>query len=81
MAESNEKIKQRVAEVIEKIRPSIQADDGDIELVDVTPEGVAQIRFHGECLNCPSKPMTLQSGIETNIKAHVPEVTSVVAVD
>ena len=59
----------------------IQADDGDIELVNVTEEGVAEVRFHGECLTCPSKPMTLQSGIEQNIKAHVPEINSVIAVD
>jgi len=49
-------------------------------LVDVTPEGVVQIRFHGACHGCPSSTMTLQMGIERNVRERVPEVTAVVAV-
>jgi len=69
----------RVAEVIELIRPSIQADGGDIELVDVTGS-VVHIRFHGACVGCPSSTMTLQMGIERNIKKYVPEITHVTPV-
>lgn len=73
-------VRQRVEDVIELIRPSVQSDGGDIELVDVTDAGVVQIRFHGECVGCPSSSMTLQHGVEKNVRARVPEVTSVVAV-
>lgn len=71
----------RVSRVIKLIRPAVQADGGDLELVDVTPEGVVQIRFHGACVGCPSSMITLQVGIERNLKAHIPEVTKVEAVE
>ena len=66
--------------MIDLIRPAVQADGGDIELVDVTDDGVVQIRFHGACHGCPSSTMTLQHGIERNLKEKVPEITSVVPV-
>ncbi len=66
--------------VINLIRPAVQADGGDIELVDVTDEGVVQIRFHGACHGCPSSTMTLQMGIERNLRERVPEITQVVPV-
>lgn len=69
----------RVAEVIELVRPSIQADGGDVELVDVTGT-VVHIRFHGACVGCPSSTMTLQMGIENNIRKFVPEITHVTPV-
>lgn len=68
---------QRVAGVIEQIRPAIQSDGGDVELVEVTPQGVARVRFHGACVGCPSSSMTLRSGIEQNVKRCVPEVKAV----
>ncbi len=67
----------RVAEVIEQIRPTIQDDDGDIELVEVTDAGVARIRLHGACIKCPSSDMTLQMGVERNVRQLVPEVVAV----
>jgi Fe-S cluster biogenesis protein NfuA len=73
-------VKDRVQSVINLIRPAVQADGGDIELVDVTAEGVVQIRFHGACHGCPSSTMTLQMGIERNLREKIPEVTSVVPV-
>lgn len=73
-------IRERVQNVINLIRPAVQADGGDIELVDVAPGGVVQIRFHGACHGCPSSTMTLQMGIERNLREKVPEVTSVVPV-
>lgn len=70
----------RVGQVIEMIRPAVQSDGGDIELVDVSDQGVVQIRFHGDCVRCPSSNITLQMGIEANVKAKVPEIKQVVAV-
>ena len=74
-------IRDRVQGVINLIRPAVQADGGDIELVDVDDTGVVQIRFHGACHGCPSANMTLQMGIERNLREKVPEVTQVVPVN
>jgi Fe-S cluster biogenesis protein NfuA len=63
------------------IRPAVQADGGDLELVDVTSEGEVRIRLLGACIECPSANMTLKTGIEQNLMARIPEVTSVVAVE
>ncbi len=71
----------RVARVIERIRPAVQADGGDLELVDVSDDGVVKIRFHGACVGCPSSAMTLRLGIERNLVEHVPEITRVEAID
>jgi len=73
-------LEDRVRTTIEAIRPAVQADGGDIELVNVTGDGVVQIRFHGACHGCPSRPLTLQHGIERNLREKVPEVTQVVPV-
>jgi Fe-S cluster biogenesis protein NfuA len=73
-------LRDRVAKVINLIRPAVQSDGGDLELVEVTPAGVVRIRLHGACVGCPSSSVTLQVGIERNLKAHIPEVQSVEAV-
>jgi Fe-S cluster biogenesis protein NfuA len=73
-------VRERVQSVINLIRPAVQADGGDIELVDVTSTGVMQIRFHGACHGCPSSNLTLQDGIKRNLMERVPEVTQVVPV-
>ena len=73
-------VKERVQGVLNLIRPAVQADGCDIELVDVDAEGVVQIRFHGACHGCPSSGMTLYDGIQRNLREKVPEVTRVVAV-
>lgn len=73
-------LRDRIARVINLIRPAVQSDGGDLELVDVTPAGVVRIRLHGACVGCPSSSITLQVGIERNLKAHVPEVQGVEAV-
>lgn len=67
----------RVRRVIELIRPAVQADGGDIEFVGITPENLVQIRMHGACVGCPSSIVTLQTGIERNLKAHIPEVRGI----
>jgi Fe-S cluster biogenesis protein NfuA len=70
-------LRQKVQEVIDLIRPAVQADGGDIELVDITGAGAVKIRFHGACHGCPSSTMTLQDGIARNLRLRIPEVTSV----
>lgn len=67
----------RVHDVVERIRPAVQSDGGDVELVEVTDDGVVRIRLHGACIGCPSSSMTLQMGIERNVRERVPEVTAV----
>lgn len=71
----------QVAFVIERIRPAVQADGGDIELVEVTPANTVRIRMHGACVGCPSASMTLRMGIERNLQDRVPGITAVEAVD
>jgi len=73
-------LKEKVQDVINLIRPAVQADGGDIELVDVLADGTVHIRFHGACHGCPSSHMTLQMGIERNLRERVPEVTKVLPV-
>ena len=69
-----------VKRIINLVRPAMQADGGDVELVGVSPEGNVQIRFHGACVGCPSSHLTLQAGLERNLRERVPEVKSVEAV-
>jgi len=73
-------MKERVEAALEKIRPSLQADGGDVELVEVTPEGVVKVRLTGACSGCPMSEMTLQMGIGRALKEEVPEVKEIVAV-
>ena len=70
----------QVRAVLERIRPAVQADGGDIEFVGLAVDTV-KIRFHGACHGCPSSNMTLHHGIERAIKDRVPGVQKVVAVD
>ncbi len=74
-------LEDRVAEVLELIRPAVQDDGGDIELVKVDPNGTVSIRFLGACIGCPSSEITLRDGIARNLRERVPEVVSVIAVD
>ncbi len=69
----------KVAEALAKIRPSLQADGGDVELVEVS-DGVVKVKLTGACAGCPMSSMTLQMGIERILKQQVPEVKQVVAV-
>ena len=73
-------VKERVAAVIDTIRPAIQMDGGDIEFVGVDDEGVVQVRLQGACVGCPSAQITLKLGVERNLKEKVPEVNEVVCV-
>jgi Fe-S cluster biogenesis protein NfuA len=72
--------REKILEVLESIRPAIQADGGDVELLDYRPdEGVVEVRLLGACESCPISMMTLKEGIERRIKSSVPEVVEVTA--
>jgi Fe-S cluster biogenesis protein NfuA len=75
---NKESLTEQVAQVISAIRPAIQGDGGDLELVSVNDEGVVQVRFHGACVGCPSAAMTLTQGVERILKERVPQVTKVI---
>lgn len=77
---SEETLKEKVSNVLELIRLRLQADGGDVELVDVDDEGVVSVRLVGACRGCPGATMTLRLGIERILRAQVPEVTGVEAV-
>lgn len=74
------KITEKVEEAIKDIRPSLQADGGDVELVEVTDEGVVKVRLMGACSGCMMAQLTLKSGIENYLKEQVPEVKEVTSV-
>jgi Fe-S cluster biogenesis protein NfuA len=67
-----------VKKVLETIRPALQADGGDVELVEVTEDGVVKVRLTGACGHCPMSTMTLKMGIEKTLKQKVPGVKEVV---
>ena len=70
----------KVEKAIARIRPALQADGGDIELVEVTEQNVVKVRLKGACSGCPMAQITMTQGVERVIKEAVPEVKSVVAV-
>ncbi len=72
-------MKEKVEAVLVQIRPSLQTDGGDVELVD-TNEGVVRLKLKGACAGCPMATMTLRNGIERILKEKVPEVKEVIAV-
>ncbi len=67
---------EKIKEVLETIRPALQADGGDVEFIDCV-DGVVTVRLKGACGNCPMSMMTLKQGIEARIKAAIPEIKSV----
>ena len=73
-------MKEEVQKALEKVRPGLQADGGDVELIDVSPEGVVKVKLTGACHGCPMSQMTLKMGIEKILKQQVPAVKEVVSV-
>lgn len=73
-------MKEKVQKAIDTIRPSLQADGGDVELVDVSEDGIVKVRLTGACHGCPMSQMTLKMGIEKMIKNQIPDIKEVVAV-
>jgi Fe-S cluster biogenesis protein NfuA len=72
--------KQKVKQVLEKIRPQLQMDGGDVELIEITDDGVVKVRLQGHCAGCMHAQQTLKLGIERAVKQFVPEVKEVVSV-
>lgn len=73
-------MKEQVQKAIDTVRPGLQADGGDVELVDVSADGVVKVKLTGACHGCPMAQMTLKMGIEKIIKKEVPEVKEVLSV-
>jgi Fe-S cluster biogenesis protein NfuA len=74
--EKDTQMKEKVQQVLETIRPALQRDGGDVELVDVK-DGVVQVRLQGACAGCPMSQMTLAFGIQRVLKEKVPEIQRV----
>jgi len=72
-------LKERVEEVLKKVRPALQADGGDVELLGVTEDGVVKVQLTGACGSCPFSTMTLKHGIEMRLKDEIPEIKEVVS--
>ena len=75
-----ETMKEKVETILRRIRPSLQADGGDVALVEVSPDGVVKVKLTGACQGCAMSQMTLKMGIERALKQQVPEVKEVVGV-
>ena len=73
-------LQERVKKALDTVRPSLQADGGDVSLVEVSEEGIVKVKLTGACGGCPMAQMTLKQGIERHVKKEVPEVTSVESV-
>ena len=71
-------MQEKVQAVLDKVRPSLQADGGDVELVEVT-DGVVKVKLTGACAGCPMSQMTLKNGIERVLKREIPEIKVVVS--
>jgi Fe-S cluster biogenesis protein NfuA len=73
-------MKEEVQKAIDLIRPSLQADGGDVELIDVSADGIVKVKLTGACRGCPMSQMTLKMGIEKIIKKQIPDIKEVIAV-
>jgi len=72
---------EKIKELLEQIRPYLQADGGDISLVEITDDLVVKVKLMGACGNCPMRMQTLKSGVERTLKKEMPEIKEVVAVE
>jgi len=73
-------LREKVEQALEKIRPALQRDGGNVELVDVTDDGIVKVKLTGACGGCPMSQMTLKMGIEKVVKQAIPEIQSVESV-
>lgn len=73
-------MREKVTELLKDIRPKLQADGGDVELVDISDDGVVSVRLLGACGGCPMAQMTLKMGVERYLKSQVPDIKEVVSV-
>lgn len=72
-------MKEKVQKALDKIRPNLQADGGDVQLIDVTDDGIVKVKLLGACHGCPMAQMTLKNGIERFLKKEIPEVREVIS--
>lgn len=70
-------MKEKVIEVLNEVRPGLQADGGDVELVEVTEDGIVRVKLTGACAGCPMSTLTLKMAIEKKLMERIPEVKSV----
>lgn len=77
----NNELEKKVQNVLEQIRPYLQADGGDIRFVNITPENILNVELTGACGSCPYSVITLKNGVETAIKKAIPEIRSVEAIN
>jgi Fe-S cluster biogenesis protein NfuA len=80
MTKEKDTLKERVESALKKIRPSLQAEGGNVELIEVTPDRIVKVKLTGACSGCPMSQMTLKMGIGRMLKQEVPEVKDVVEV-
>ena len=73
-------LKEKIEDALSQVRPTLQADGGDVQLVDVDDEGLVKVKLMGACGGCPMSQMTLKMGIEKILKQNVPEVKAVESV-
>ncbi|MFO8008880.1 MAG: NifU family protein [Candidatus Brocadiia bacterium] len=71
---------EKVTEVLDGLRPSLQAHGGDVQLVEVTEDGTVKVQLQGACKGCPMATMTIRQGVEARLKEAIPEVKGVEAV-
>ena len=77
---NTDNIKERVARALDKVRPYLQSDGGDIDLIEVTDEMIVKVKLKGACNGCPYSMQTLKAGVEQTIIREVPEIKEVIAV-
>ncbi len=80
MAENNN-IRERVIKALDRVRPYLQSDGGDISLVDITEDNTVKVKLQGACYGCPFSLQTLKAGVEQALLKEVPEIKGVIAVD
>jgi len=74
-------MKEEILKALESIRPFLQADNGDVELVEVSEDGIVKVRFIGDCENCPMSTMTLRAGIERALLQAIPQIRRIESIN
>ena len=77
----NNAMEEKIKKTIESVRPFLQADSGDVELVEVSEDGIVKVRFIGDCENCPMSTMTLRAGIERALLKAIPQIRRIESVN
>ena len=72
---------ERVEKSLENIRPYLEADGGDVRIIEITPENIVKLELLGACSSCPMSAMTLKAGVEESIRKAVPEIIGIVAIN